>query len=369
MDAESLRSLDGLPRLARRGRGALSNASGRFETARRVPLDDGWDESEALPPLRTTVERDTARQVITRNDSPDIGFDRSLNPYRGCEHGCVYCFARPSHAFLGLSPGLDFETRLFAKPDAAALLARELRRPGYVPGVLALGTNTDPYQPIEQRLGITRAVLEVLADFGHPVTIITKSARITRDLDVLAPMGVRRLVKVAVSITTLDRGLARRMEPRAATPARRLDTIRALSVAGIPVSVLVAPVIPGLTDWELDLILRAAREAGAVEAGYVLLRLPHELKDLFREWLDAHVPGQARKVMALLRAVRAGRDYDPEWGTRMTGSGPYADMIAQRFRLATRRLGLNARHFGLDITQFHPPPQAGEQLGLFADRE
>lgn len=352
---------------ARKGRGAASNADGRFEPYRREAEDDGWDAyEEALPPLRTTVGVDRARTIVTRNDSPDIPFDRSINPYRGCEHGCVYCYARPSHAYLGHSPGLDFETRLYAKPDAAALLRQELRAPGYRPSPIALGTNTDPYQPVEKRERVTRAILEVLAECAHPVTIVTKSARIERDLDLLAPMARRNLVHAYVSVTTLDSELARRLEPRASSPPRRLDAVRTLSGAGIPTGVMVAPVIPVLTDGEMEAILEAARDAGASAAGYVLLRLPYEVKDLFKEWLALHAPLAADRVMARVRETRAGKENDARFGTRMRGQGVYAETLAQRFRLACRRLGLARRErLALDTAQFRPPPAAGDQLEIF----
>jgi DNA repair photolyase len=347
-----------------RGRGAVSNASGRFETQSRVLVDDGWDGEDELPPLKTEVLRDSARTIITRNASPDISFDRSINPYKGCEHGCIYCFARPTHAYLGLSPGVDFETRLFAKPNAAELLAKELSAPGYVPNVIAMGTNTDPYQPTEKRMRITRSILEVLRDFGHPVGIVTKSALVLRDLDILGPMAERGLAKVALSVTTLDRELARDMEPRASTPSKRLEAIRGLREAGVPAGVMFAPVIPALNDHELEDVLAAASDAGARTAGYVLLRLPLEIKDLFREWLEAQVPGRARHVMSLIREMRGGKDYDSTWHTRMRGTGPYAEMIARRFRLATRRLGLNGETRPLLLNRFRPPPRLGEQLSL-----
>ncbi|MBW7851522.1 MAG: PA0069 family radical SAM protein [Rhodospirillales bacterium] len=347
-----------------RTRGALSNRPGRYELD-SVAEDDGWAaDDEPAPPLRTMVTADATRSVITRNDSPDVGFDRSINPYRGCEHGCVYCFARPTHAWLGLSPGLDFESRLLCKPEAASLLERELRRPNYRCLPIAMGTNTDPYQPVERRLRITRAILEVLSAFGHPLTITTKSALVLRDLDLLAPMAERDLVRVAVSITTLDRGLARRMEPRAATPQRRLDTIRALAEAGIPTAVMVAPLIPVITDGEMEAILTAAREAGARHAGYILIRLPLEVSDLFDEWLRVHFPGKAGHVSSLIRQMREGRLYDPSWRKRQTGTGAHADLLAQRFRVAARRLGLDRDPPPLNVDRFRPPPRAGEQLRL-----
>ena len=350
----------------RRGRGSASNASGRFERERRVALDDGWGSlDEVPPPLATKVTVDATRTIIARNDSPDVGFDRSINPYRGCEHGCIYCFARPSHAYLGLSPGLDFESRLLMKPDAARLLEKELSASTYTPRTMAMGTNTDPYQPIEGQYRITRTVLEVLAAFHHPVSIVTKSALITRDLDILSAMAEEHLAKVFLSVTTLDRKLARRMEPRAATPGRRLDAIRALSEAGVPVGVMVAPVIPALTDHEMEPILEAAAQAGAAEAGYVLLRLPYEIKDLFREWLEESEPGRAKHVISLLRQMHGGRDYTAEWRVRQRGTGPYADLIEQRFGLACRRFGLNQRSTKLDLSRFRRPPRPGDQLSLF----
>jgi len=348
-----------------RGRGAVSNASGRYERESRVLIDDGWTGSdEPLPALRTEVLRDTARTIITRNKSPDISFAQSINPYKGCEHGCIYCFARPTHAYLGLSPGADFETRIFAKPNAAELLARELSAPSYVPQMIAMGTNTDPYQPIEKQLLITRSILSVLRDYNHPVGIVTKSPLILRDMDILGPMAELGLAKVALSVTTLDRKLARIMEPRAATPQRRLEAIRALSAAGIPTGVMFAPAIPALNDDELETILNAAAAAGAKTAGYVLLRLPLEIKDLFREWLEANVPDRARHVMSLVRQMRGGKDYDSQWQTRMKGTGPYAEMIARRFHMAVRRLGLNRESKPLVLNRFRRPPQLGEQLAL-----
>ena len=356
----------------RKGRGAVSNPAVRFESTSREAFDDGWDslaDLSDLPPLPTTLLRERSRSALTYNDSPDIGFDRSLNPYRGCEHGCIYCYARPSHAYLGYSPGLDFETRLLFKPDLPALLEKELGRPGYVPKPVALGANTDPYQPVERSLRLTRQVLEVLERFGHPVTIVTKSAGVLRDLDILARMARRNLVHVCLSVTTLDPALARRMEPRAASPLRRLGAIRALAEAGVPAGVLAAPMIPGLNDAELERILSESAAAGATRAGYVLLRLPLEIAPLFEEWLQAHVPDRAARVLALVRETRGGRTYDSRWGLRQTGSGVYADMLARRFRLAATRLGLlgtNARSQPLDCSQFAPPqPQgAARQLAL-----
>ncbi|MCC7271976.1 MAG: PA0069 family radical SAM protein [Alphaproteobacteria bacterium] len=350
---------------ARKGRGAVSNATGRFEPQARVATDDGWGSADAdPPPLRTTVGIDAARRIITTNDSPDVPFDQSINPYRGCEHGCVYCFARPTHAYLGLSPGLDFESKLFAKPDAARLLEKELRHKSYRCRIIAMGTNTDPYQPVERQMQVTRQILQVLAAYGHPVTIVTKSALILRDLDILAPMAARGLAAAAVSVTTLDRDLARRMEPRAATPERRLETIRGLAAAGIPTAVMAAPMIPALNDWELERILEAAAGAGATTAGYVVLRLPLEIKGLFEEWLAAHAPGKAAHVMANVHDMRGGKAYDSRWGKRMKGTGPHAELLAQRFAVAQRRLGLTRRDWQLDTSQFRPPPAPGDQLSL-----
>ncbi|MEJ0025449.1 MAG: PA0069 family radical SAM protein [Rhizomicrobium sp.] len=353
-----------------RGRGALSNEVGRYETQKRVLVDDGWDdgwrdEDGAPPPLRTEVIRDATRTIIARNKSPDISFDQSINPYRGCEHGCIYCFARPTHAYLGMSPGADFESRLFAKPNAAELLAKELSAPGYVPKVIAIGTNTDPYQPIEKKMRIMRSVLEVLRDFRHPVGIVTKSPLIMRDIDILSGMAKEGLAKVALSVTTLDRRLARSMEPRAGTPQRRLAAIKALSDAGIPAAVMFAPAIPALNDGEMEAVLSAAVEHGATSAGYVLLRLPLEIKDLFREWLEAHEPNRAKHVMSLIRSMRGGKDYDAQWNVRMKGTGPYAEMIARRFHMAVKRLGLNKDPRPLTLAKFKRPPKAGDQLSLF----
>jgi DNA repair photolyase len=349
----------------RRGRGAQSNASGRYEVEARVAFDDGWQSLEELPPFKTTVALDTARKVITRNDSPDIGFDRSINPYRGCEHGCVYCFARPTHAFLGLSPGLDFESKLFAKPDAPALLEKELAAPDYEPRMIAIGTNTDPYQPIERERKIMRGILEVLERAGHPVGIVTKSALVARDVDILARMAKRNLAKVALSVTTLDPQLARSMEPRASAPPRRLEALRRLSEAGIPTTVMVAPVIPALNDAEIERVLDAGAHAGAKEASYVLLRLPLEVRDLFREWLMANYPDRYRHVFTLIRDMRGGRDYDSQWGTRMKGTGPIAWMIGRRFEIACDKLGLNKRRSKLTTDHFAKPKPSGQQLSLF----
>jgi DNA repair photolyase len=348
----------------RRGRGAQSNAAGRYEPLARIAFDDGWQSFEELPPFKTAVTLDSTRKIITRNDSPDISFDRSINPYRGCEHGCIYCFARPTHAYLGLSPGLDFETKLFAKPDAAKLLERELSATGYVPRTIAIGTNTDPYQPIEREHQIMRRILEVLDRCGHPVGIVTKSALVLRDLNILARMAQRHLVKVALSVTTLDARLARVMEPRAATPPRRLEALRQLTAAGVPTSVMVAPVIPALNDAEIERILDAAAAVGVREAGYVLLRLPLEVRDLFREWLMANFPDRYRHVFKLIRETRGGKDYDSSWNTRMTGAGPVAWMIGRRFELACEKLGFNKTRTRLTTEHFNPPRPAAEQLSL-----
>ena len=347
-----------------RGRGAGVNMSGRFEALSRSLFDDGWQGLEDLPAFRTTVFEEKPKSIISRNDSPDIGFDQSINPYRGCEHGCSYCYARPAHAYMGLSPGLDFESKIFAKPDAAKLLRAELSAKNYVPKTIALGANTDAYQPIERERRITRAILEVLSEFNHPVGIVTKSALVTRDIDILAPMARRGLVKVALSVTSLDPKLARAMEPRASTPAKRLAAIAQLSEAGIPTVVMAAPIIPAVNDSEIEAILSAARTAGASEAGYVMLRLPHEVKDVFRDWLHATMPDRAAKVMSLVKSVSGGKEYDAAFGKRQTGTGPYAWTIGRRFELSCQRLGLNRRKLKLDVSQFRRPPQPGEQLSL-----
>ena len=350
----------------RRGRGAASNASGRFEPQARVVFDDGWQTLEDLPPFKTLVQEERARKVITRNDSPDLGFDRSINPYRGCEHGCIYCYARPTHAFQGLSPGLDFETKLFVKPDAPELLARELAAPGYQPKMIAMGTNTDPYQPIERKWRVTRRILEVLRDANHPVGIVTKSSLVMRDIDILSEMAAKNLAKVALSVTTLDHRLARAMEPRASTPTKRLEAIRTLTNACIPTAVMVAPIIPAINDSEIERILDAAADAGVKEAGYVMLRLPLEIKDLFREWLNEHFPNKFNHVISLVRDLHGGKDYDSTFGKRQTGSGPYAWSIGRRFELACRRLELNRRRQRLTTSLFKPPARSGNQLDLFA---
>ncbi len=360
-----------------RGRGAVSNASGRFERTRRVGFDDGWGatapadvadgdlDADPAPRTDTIITHEQTRTIIATNDSPDVPFDRSINPYKGCEHGCIYCFARPTHAYLGLSPGLDFETRITAKPDAAAALRRELGARGYRCEMIALGANTDPYQPTERRLGITRAILEVLRDHDHPVGIVTKNALVTRDLDLLAPMAAKRLANVFISVTTLDPRLAGVMEPRASRPARRLDAIRRLTDAGVPVGVLASPMIPAINDGELEAILDAAHTAGARWAGWILVRLPLEIKDLFAEWLRAHFPDRADRVLSLIRDTRGGELYQPQFGTRMRGTGAYATLIEQRFAIAAARLGLNRTRPALDTAQFRPPGRPTAQLPLF----
>ena len=348
----------------RKARGAVSNATGRYDQ-QRVGFDDGWNQPEDLPPIRTEIRDEIARSIISYNRSPDLPFDRSINPYRGCEHGCIYCFARPTHAYLGLSPGLDFETRLVARPNAADMLRKELSKPRYKVAPMAIGTNTDPYQPLEKERGITRACLQVLAEFNHPVAIVTKGTLIERDIDILAPMAAKGLARVGISVTTLDPDLSRRMEPRVPTPARRLATIRRLSDAGVPVRIMTSPLVPSLTDHELEALLAAGAEAGADAASWIMLRLPREVSELWQEWLAEHVPGRADRVMARLREMHGGRDYDPRWGQRMRGEGHYAEMIAQRFQTATKRLGLDISAPALRCDLFATPPQAGDQLSLF----
>jgi len=358
-----------MPALARNGRGATRNPAVRFDSQVASPFDDGWDTLTAefgeLPRLATTLQRDATRSAISWNSSPDIGFDRAVNPYRGCEHGCIYCYARPTHAYLGYSPGLDFE-----KPDVAEQLEKELRKPGYVPRTLALGSNTDPYQPVERTLKLTRTVLHVLDRFNHPVSIVTKSAGVLRDLDILTAMAKRRLARVYVSVTTLDAGLARIMEPRAATPARRLHAIAELTRAGVPCGVMTAPMIPGLNDAEMEKILEAAARAGARHAGYVLLRLPHELRQMFEDWLATHFPDRAKHVLSLIRETRGGALSEPRFHHRMAGQGVYADLLLRRFARATRQWGLDEAREGLDCGQFAVPGQIGAeapqaQLSLF----
>jgi DNA repair photolyase len=349
-----------------KGRGALSNLAGRFDSTTLQTVDDGWYQEEVVEAPSETILPDKAKSVISRNDSPDVGFEQSINPYRGCSHGCVYCFARPTHSYLGLSPGLDFETKLFYKADAAKLLEAELSKRNYKPKTFALGINTDGYQPLEKRLEVTRSVLAVLARCRHPVTIVTKSALIVRDIDLLADLAKDRLVSVSVSITSLDNDIKRTLEPRTASPEARLRVIRQLTDAGIPVSVLIAPVIPAITDHEMESILAAAHEAGAIGAGYVLLRLPYEIKTLFREWLTEHYPDRAKHVMSLINQSRGGKDYDSEFGTRMVGTGAYAQLLRTRFELARRKLGMEdaeGRH-ELDASLFRPPPANQAQLSL-----
>jgi len=361
-----------MPSLARHGRGATTNPPVRFDARAASPFDDGWDTLTAefgdLPPLPTSLIRDASRSAIAWNSSPDLGFDRAVNPYRGCEHGCIYCYARPSHAYLGYSPGLDFETKLLFKPEVAELLEKELRKPGYVPRSLALGSNTDPYQPVERTLKLTRAVLGVLDRFNHPVSIVTKSAGVLRDLDILTAMAARRLARVFVSVTTLDAALARQMEPRAATPARRLHAIAELTRAGVPAGVMVAPMIPGLNDAEMERIMEAAARAGARHAGYTLLRLPHELRQMFEDWLQTHFPDRARHVLSLIRETRSGALSDPRFHHRRTGQGVYAELLLTRFARAARQWGLNEDRDGLDCGRFAVPGSVRteeEQLSLF----
>lgn len=353
-----------------RGRGATHNPPVRFETQHAEAFDDGWGtlaaQAGAPPPLPTTLIRDASRSAISWNESPDLGFDRSVNPYRGCEHGCVYCFARPSHAYLGFSPGLDFESKIVFKPDIARLLVREWQRPGYVARPIVLGSNTDPYQPLERRLALTRAILEAMLRFSHPVAIVSKSAGMLRDLDLLQALAAKRLVRVHLSITTLDPKLARAMEPRAASPARRLHALAALAQAGVPVGVLAAPMIPGLNDAELERILAAAAGAGASHASYVVLRLPHELRELFAAWLVAHRPERARHVLSLIRETRAGKLNEAAFHRRFRGSGAYADLLAQRFAAASRKYGFAPHRAELDCSAFSPHPERkpAQQLTL-----
>jgi DNA repair photolyase len=360
-------NLEPLAGAAWKGRGTAQNPAHRFEREHREPFDDGWDLPGETAPPKTTLIRDTSRTVIARNDSPDLSFDRSVNPYRGCEHGCIYCFARPSHAYLGLSAGLDFETQIVFKPEAPRLLEKELSRPGYKPGVIVLGSNTDPYQPVERTLSITRGLLEVLERFGHPVSIVTKSAGVLRDVDILSRMAAKNLARVYLSITTLDPALARAMEPRAAAPQRRLAAITGLAAAGIPAGVLASPMIPGLNDAELEAILEAAAKAGATSAHSLLLRLPHELGELFTDWLNTHLPERAAHVLSLIRQSRAGQLNDSSFHSRFTGTGPYAALLHQRFERAAKRLGLQGERRQLDLSQFCVPHAAREvtQLSLF----
>jgi DNA repair photolyase len=356
----------GRPKPPSRARGAVSNPTGRFEPLQYAPLEEAREDSDdEEPPLRTTVTPERVRSIISRNDSPDVPFDQSVNPYKGCEHGCVYCFARSSHAYLGLSPGLDFETRLFSKPEAPAQLAREIGRPRYRVQPIALGANTDPYQPVEKRLGLTRGVLEVLARHEHPFTIATKSDLVLRDLDLLAAMAEKRLAAVLVSLTTVDPPLARRMEPRAPTPSRRLHTIRELVGAGVPVTVLASPMIPGLNDSEMETILEASAGAGARAARYILIRLPREVKDLFAEWLSTEYPDRAARVLSLIRQTHGGKLYDSRYGTRGKGGGPYAEILEKRFKVACSRLGLSLAAPPLDTTRFRVPADERGQGRLF----
>jgi DNA repair photolyase len=356
--------------IARRGRGAVSNPPVRFDQQTAEPFDDGWStitDLADLPPLPTTLTRDASKSVISWNTSPDLGFDRAVNPYRGCEHGCIYCYARPTHAYLGYSPGLDFETRLVFKPDVAALLEKELRKPGYVPKSMALGSNTDPYQPVERTLKLTRSVLEVLERYGHPFSIVTKSAGVLRDMDILQRMAARGLVRVWLSVTTLDATLARRMEPRAASPERRLAAIAALSQAGIPTGVLAAPMIPGLNDAELEKIIERAAKAGARNAGYILLRLPHELREMFDAWLNEHFPDRAKHVLSLIRDTRAGALTDSRFHDRFKGQGAYADLLGQRFERVAKKFSLDGRRDELKTSEFAVPsgaPAGDHQLAL-----
>jgi DNA repair photolyase len=355
-----------LPPSGFKGRGALSNPANRFDKAHVEVMDDGWFQEEPPVAIATELIPDRSRSVIARNDSPDIGFDQSINPYRGCAHGCIFCYARPSHAYLGMSPGIDFETKLVYKPDAAALLREELARPGYVCRYIMLGSNTDPYQPVERQLRVTRSILEVLAETRHPVSITTRSALLLRDLDILAPMAAQGLVSVTLSMTTLDSDLKRNLEPRSASAAARLHAISELRAAGVPVGVLAAPIIPAVNDSELEAILERVAEAGATEAGYVLLRLPLEVADLFRQWLQIHMPDRAAHVMSLVQGARGGQDNSSTFGERMRGTGVWAQLLRDRFRLACRRLGLpTGRRIALDTSQFRPPSRGGQMdLGL-----
>jgi len=348
-----------------KARGAAHRPAGRFEPYRLSREDDGWNSPPDEMLLRTEVTAEVPRRIITRNASPDVPFDRSVNPYRGCEHGCIYCFARPTHAYLGLSPGLDFETRIIAKPDAPRLLEAEIGRSGYAVAPIAFGTNTDPYQPAEARLAIMRGCLQVLHDWNHPLSIVTRGRTILRDLDLIGAMATRGQVFVGISLTTLDAALARAMEPRAPAPATRLAMIRALTDAGVRVRVMLAPMIPALTDHEIESLLSAARRAGAATASMIPIRLPHEVAPLFRDWLDRHHPDRAAHVMSRIRAMRSGRDNDPRFGSRMRGEGPEADLLHQRFRFARRRLGYDRESLPLDCSRFAPPPRSGDQLALF----
>jgi DNA repair photolyase len=354
-----------LEKIRLKGRGAVTNPKSRFSKSDIESFDDGWTPPERLDRLPTITTPEKTKKIITTNDSPDISFTQSINPYKGCEHGCIYCFARPTHAYLGLSPGIDFETKITFKPDAAKLLKLELRKPSYRCDVMALGTNTDPYQPVEKKLRITRGILEVLAEYKNPVGIVTKSQLVLRDLDILSKMAKENLAQVFLSITTLDSKLAHEMEPRAASPEKRLETIRKLTESGVPTGVLASPMIPGLNDSELEKILEAAKEAGATAAGTILLRLPWELKEMFEDWLEEKYPLKAKKVMHLIRETRGGGLYQNEWGTRMHGTGEYAKILTARFDAAVRRLGFNRRRYDLDTSLFRFPPQLGDQIPLF----
>jgi len=349
------------------GRGAPSNPDNRFTSCRKEAFDDGWEQQlDERPRLETTISAERARSIVSRNRSPDVPFEQSVNPYRGCEHGCVYCFARPSHSYLDLSPGLDFETRLFHKENAVELLEDELRRPGYRPRPIVLGINTDAYQPIEREFGLTRRLLELLYEYRHPVSLLTKGVTILRDLDLLQALARRNLVSVSVSLTTLDNDLKRNLEPRTASPASRLKILSEMRRIGIQPGVMVAPVIPAINDSEIEKILQASARAGANRAGYVVLRLPHELKTLFRDWLDAHYPDRAEHVMSLVRQLHGGKDYDPVWGRRQTGAGPVADLIKWRFRVARKRHGLDRDdRTGLDTSLFRVPTRSGNQMALW----
>ncbi|MEM8689151.1 MAG: PA0069 family radical SAM protein, partial [Pseudomonadota bacterium] len=347
-----------------RGRGARTNVSGRYETNKRLLFDDGWQTLGDQPAIKTEVFEEQPKALINKNSSPDLGFDLSINPYRGCEHGCSYCYARPAHAYVGLSPGLDFESKLFAKPDAARVLRQELMAPGYKPSLIVLGGNTDAYQPIERRYRITRQILEVLLEFKNPVGIVTKSALVLRDLDLLQALAEQDLVSVAISVTSMDGGLARKMEPRAATPMKRLQALEVLSASGVPTTVMVAPVVPAINDSEIEAILKAASAAGVKEAGYILLRLPLELRELFREWLQSEFPDRAAHVLSLMKSMREGKDYDPTFGKRMKGVGPYAWSIGRRFEVMAKRLGLNEFKRELRTDLFERPAQPGDQLSL-----
>ena len=358
-------AVSGVDAERRRGRGTVSNVSGRYEPISRVTEDDGWGVLETLEAFKTDVTLEYPRTIITRNDSPDIPFDRSLNPYRGCEHGCIYCFARPTHAYMGLSPGLDFETKLFAKQNAAQLLEREFSARSYRPALLAIGTNTDPYQPIERTRKIMRGVLDVLNRFNHPVGIVTKSALITRDIDLLTPLAEKGLVKIYLSITSLDPHLSRIMEPRAATPSKRLAAVKQLNDAGIPTGVMVAPILPAINDHEIERIVEASVECGAREANYILLRLPLEIKALYREWLQVNFPGKLKHALSLIQQTRGGKDYNPRFGERLTGEGPYATLIAQRFALQVQKHGLNRERKKARVNLFAVPPKVGDQMSLF----